>query len=76
MAATGGAAEFSELERRAQDEGPFVTRHGEGVAFVVSAETYRALAGTGPDFKRFLASAPDLVALGRTRDELPVTPEP
>ncbi len=69
---------FGELVRQAQDEGPFVTRHGEEVAFVMSAKTHRALGGTrpGPDFRRFLASAPDPVALGLIRDELPGTPEP
>ncbi len=52
---------FSELVRKAQQEGPqVVTRHGEEVAVLVSAETYRKLSGSGGDFKAFLLTGPDL----------------
>lgn len=52
---------FSELLRRASQEGPqVVTRHGEEVAVLLSAETYRKLTyRTGRDFKQFLIEAPD-----------------
>lgn len=47
-----------------------MTRHGETVVVVVSAEEYRRLTGGKPDFADFLLSAPDLGALdlGRSRD--------
>ncbi len=49
---------FSELVRKAQDEGPqVVTRHGEDVAVLVSAKAYRELTGND-DFKAFLMTAP------------------
>lgn len=65
---------FSELLRRAEEEGPqVVTRHGSEVAVVVSAATYRRLAGD-PDFKAFLRSAPDLsdLEIERSKDVSPV----
>ena len=52
---------FSELIRRAVAEGPqVVTRRGEAIAVVVSAEEYRRLHGERLDFKEFLLSGPDL----------------
>ena len=61
---------FSELVRKALDEGPqFVTRHGEEVAVLVSAKTYRHLVSGGQDFKQFLLSAPDLASLEITRSD-------
>jgi prevent-host-death family protein len=55
---------FSELVRRTLDEGPqIVTRHGQEVVVVLSAEEYRRLTGQVPDFKSFLLSAPDLSLL-------------
>lgn len=55
---------FSELVRKAQQEGPqVVTRHGEEVAVLVSAKTYRELRGSAKDFKTFLLQAPDLAEL-------------
>jgi prevent-host-death family protein len=56
---------FSELVRRAIQEGPqVVTRHGEEVAVLVSAEAYRRLTGSeGRDFKQFLLRGPDLSEL-------------
>ncbi len=51
---------FSELVRRAQEDGPqTVTRHGEEVVVVVPAEEYRRLSGNKQDFKEFLMSAPE-----------------
>jgi prevent-host-death family protein len=58
---------FSELVRRALDEGPqVVPRHGEA-AVVVSAREYRRLAGTAPDLAPCLRAAPDLEALALRR---------
>ena len=60
---------FSELLRRALEEGPqVVTRHGEEVAVVVSAEEYLRLAGER-DFKAFLKSVPDLSDLEIVRPD-------
>ncbi len=59
---------FSELVRRALEEGPqTVTRHGEPVVVVVPVEEFRHLTGNKPDFKEFLMSAPDLSALDLER---------
>jgi prevent-host-death family protein len=62
---------FSELVRRAEREGPqVVTRHGEEVVVVVSAEEYRRMSERGEkkmDFKEFLMSAPDLSVLDLER---------
>lgn len=62
---------FSRLVQQALDEGPqVVTRHGEEVVVVVSAEEYRRLTGGQRDFKAFLLSAPDFskLDLERARD--------
>jgi prevent-host-death family protein len=59
---------FSELVRRALEDGPqVVTRRGEEVVVVVAAEEYRRLSGDKPDFKEFLMSAPDLSVLDLER---------
>ncbi|MFI6788976.1 type II toxin-antitoxin system Phd/YefM family antitoxin [Nonomuraea sp. NPDC050383] len=59
---------FSEVVRRAHDEGPqIITRHGEDVAVVIDMAEYRRLKGDEPDFKEFLLSAPDLSELDLTR---------
>ncbi len=59
---------FSELVRRALEEGPqTVTRRGEEVVVVVPAEEFRRLRGDKPDFKEFLLSGPDLGALDLER---------
>ncbi|MFI6395755.1 type II toxin-antitoxin system Phd/YefM family antitoxin [Nonomuraea sp. NPDC050540] len=51
---------FSEVVRRAHDEGPqIVTRHGEDVAVIIDMAEYRRLKGQEPDFKKFLLEAPD-----------------
>ncbi|HUR05169.1 MAG TPA: type II toxin-antitoxin system Phd/YefM family antitoxin [Nonomuraea sp.] len=61
---------FSEVVRRAHDEGPqIVTRHGHDVAVILDMEEYRQLKGKQPDFKEFLLSGPDLSALDLTRDK-------
>ena len=55
---------FSELVRRALDEGPqVVTRRGEEVVVDLSATEFQRLTGNKPDFKEFLLSGPDLSAL-------------
>jgi prevent-host-death family protein len=60
---------FSELVRRAVDEGPQpVTRHGETVVVVVSIDEYRRLTSSKPDFAEFLLSAPDLTPLDLKRE--------
>jgi len=52
---------FSELVRRAVDEGPqVVTRRGQDVVVVVSTTEFQRLIGSVPDFKDFLLSLPDL----------------
>lgn len=59
---------FSQLVQRALDEGPqAVTRHGETVVVVVSAEEFRQLTGGKPDFTHFLLSGPDLSKLDLSR---------
>jgi prevent-host-death family protein len=55
---------FSELVRRALDEGPqVVTRRGQEVVVVIAAEEFRHLTPSAPDFKAFLLSGPDLSAV-------------
>jgi prevent-host-death family protein len=67
--------QFSELVRRARDEGPqTVTLHGKPAAVVLSADAYAALARPRPSFADHLLSGPtwpdDLVELinDRVRD--------
>ncbi|MGN9842869.1 type II toxin-antitoxin system Phd/YefM family antitoxin [Nonomuraea sp. H19] len=61
---------FSEVVRRAHDEGPqIVTRHGQDVAVILDMEEYRQLKGKQPDFKEFLLSGPDLSVLDLARDQ-------
>jgi len=62
---------FSEVVRRALDDGPqVVTRRGEEAVVVVSAKEYARLRSDKPDFAAFLLAAPDLgvLDLGRSRD--------
>lgn len=50
---------FSEVIRRAGDEGPqVVTRHGEEIAVVIDIDEYRRLRGQEIDFAEFLLSGP------------------
>ena len=60
---------FSEVVRRAHDEGPqIVTRHGQDVAVIIDMDEYRRLKGTEPDFKEFLLSARTGPTTWRSRD--------
>ncbi len=55
---------LSQVIRQALEEGPqVITKHGEEIVVVVSADTYRKLSGSKNDFKAFLLSAPDLSVL-------------
>jgi prevent-host-death family protein len=59
---------FSQLVQQALDEGPqVVTRHGEAVVVVVSADEYQRLTGSKRDFRDFLLNGPDLSALDLSR---------
>ncbi len=59
---------FSELVRRALDEGPqVVTRHGQEVVVVLSAQEFRRLQGHARNFKDFLLGGPDLSLLDLER---------
>jgi prevent-host-death family protein len=59
---------FSQLVRRALEEGPqVVTRHGEEVVVVLSAQEFRRLQGTPLNFKEFLLNGPDLSTLDLER---------
>ena len=61
---------FSELVRRAQEEGPqVVTKHGEEVVVVVPVEEYRRTSGRKMDFKEFLLNGPDLSVLDLERSK-------
>ncbi len=63
---------FSEMIRRAMTEGPqTVTRHGDEVVVVLAVDTYRRLLGDIPEFKTYLALAPELDELELSRDETP-----
>jgi prevent-host-death family protein len=60
---------FSELVRRALEEGPqVVTRRGEEVVVIVGAQEFDRLSRAEEDFKAFLLSAPDLDGLEIQRD--------
>jgi prevent-host-death family protein len=72
---------FSELLRRARDEGPqAVTKHGEEVAFVVDAAYYRQLTGQTFEFRDHLLHGPVVEgldeALEESRAEMFVRPDP
>lgn len=63
---------FSEMIRRAMTEGPqTVTRHGDEVVVVLAVDTYRRLLGDIPEFKTYLASAPNMDELELSRDRAP-----
>ena len=63
---------FSELVRRAIEEGPqTVTRRGKDAVVVISATQLDRLIAGGDDFKDFLCSAPDLDALDLRREDAP-----
>lgn len=59
---------FSQVVQHALDEGPqVVTRHGEIVVVVVSADEYQRLTSGRQDFTEFLLSGPDLSVLDLDR---------
>ncbi|ASU86128.1 type II toxin-antitoxin system Phd/YefM family antitoxin [Nocardiopsis gilva YIM 90087] len=64
---------FSEVARRAKDDGPqIVTRHGEEDVVVMDVTEYRRLLGRTKDFKELLFDGPGLEDLDLTRPaELP-----
>jgi prevent-host-death family protein len=50
---------FSEVLRRAKDEGPqIITKHGEEIAVIVDMSEYRHCTGKKMDFDEFLVSGP------------------
>lgn len=62
---------FSKLVRSALNEGPqMVTRHGEEVVVVLSAQEYWRLTAKASDFKTFLLSGPsfDDLKIERSRE--------
>ena len=62
---------FSELVRKAQEEGPqLITRQGAEVAVLLSAEAYRRLTGE-LDFKAFLRAAPEFADSDSDRSSAP-----
>jgi prevent-host-death family protein len=69
---------FSQVVQRALEEGPqVVTRDGQEVVVVLSAEEFRHLTQGKPDFKAFLLSGPDLSVLELERaGDLPRDVEP
>jgi prevent-host-death family protein len=64
---------FSEVVRRALDEGPqFVTRNGKSAVVVLDIAEYRRLKGVPLDFKEFLMTMPPIDDLEIERSkELP-----
>ncbi|MCA9729029.1 MAG: type II toxin-antitoxin system Phd/YefM family antitoxin [Candidatus Eisenbacteria bacterium] len=63
---------FSEVVRRALDEGPQrVRRRGDSV-IVLSEREYQRLTGGTPDFKSFLLEGPSLEGVDLTRDRTPM----
>jgi len=59
---------FSQLVRRALDEGPqIVTRRGEEVVVVLSAAEFKRLSNGESDLRDYLLSGPDLSALDLER---------
>lgn len=68
---------FSELVRTTLEDGPqVVTRHGEDVVVVVSADEYRGAHQKDPDFAEFLLASPDFGPLDLERSRrMPRDPE-
>jgi prevent-host-death family protein len=66
---------FSEVVRRARDQGPqVVTRHGHDVVVVLAVEDYERLSGKRLGFKDFLRSEPyfDDLEIERSREIAPI----
>ncbi len=62
------AGKFAEIVQRALDDGPqFITRDGDMIAVVLSAEDYRRHTHAKPDFVTFLLNGPDLSQLDLDR---------
>jgi prevent-host-death family protein len=63
---------FSEVVRRALDEGPqFVTRNGKSAVVVLDVAEYRRLKGVPLDFKEFLLTMPRIDDLEIERSKEP-----
>jgi prevent-host-death family protein len=63
---------FSEVVRRALDEGPqFVTRNGKSAVVVLDVVEYRRLKGVPTDFKAFLLTMPRIDDLEIERSKEP-----
>ena len=61
---------FSQVVQRALDEGPqVVTRDGQKVVIIISAEEFDRLTERKPSFLEFLMSGPDLSVLDIERDK-------
>ena len=68
---------FSKLVRDTLEKGPqVVTRHGEEVVVMISAEEFRRLAGKKPSFKEFLLSGPHFDDLHLELDPIRDLPRP
>ena len=63
---------FSEVVRRAHQEGPQRIRRRHDSVIVVSERDYQTLTGSNRDFKAFLAEGPSLDGLDLTRDRTPM----
>ncbi len=62
---------FSEVVRRALEEGPQRIERRNDAVVLISAEEYDRLAGGKQGFKEFLFNGPDLSVLDLTRDKSP-----
>jgi prevent-host-death family protein len=68
---------FSKLVRDTLEKGPqVVTRHGEEVVVVISADEFRRLSGKKPSFKEFLLSGPDFEELHLELERIRDLPQP
>ena len=72
---------FSELLRKAREEGPqAVTRHGEEVAFVIDVAYYRELTVGVPSWREHLVNGPVVDGLdeeiARGREQMHLSPDP
>jgi prevent-host-death family protein len=68
---------FSKLVRDTLEKGPqVVTRHGEEVVVVISADEFRRLSGKKPSFKEFLLSGPDFEELHLELERIRDLPRP
>ncbi len=63
---------FSEVVRRALEEGPQRIERRNDAVVLISAEEYERLTGGTPSFIDFLLGAPDMGDLDLTRDKSPM----